>query len=503
MIVKHEATRTRRDKRFATSRLRVENRMNELMDHPRHECGVFGAYTPGEQAARVAFFALHALQHRGQESAGIVSSDGRVAHIHKAMGLVSQVFNEENLAPLNGDFAIGHTRYSTTGSAVLRNAQPYLIETIHGPLGVAHNGNLINAPQLRRDLLQRGIGLTSSSDSEVMTAMLAGAQGETWEGRITACMRQWYGAYSLVVLTQDAIYAARDPWGFRPLVWGRLPAANGVTNGGGLAVASESCALSTVGAAHEGEVYQGEVVRLDKRGFHRTQAVAPERGALCTFEHIYFARPDSVWDGHVIHHVRQQLGVQLARESHVDADIVCGVPDSATPAAIGYSRQSGVPLSEVLIKNRYIGRTFIQPSDRLRKSGVRLKFNALPENVAGKRVILIDDSIVRGNTSGPLVKMVRDAGASEVHLRVTCPPIAHPCYMGVDMATHDELIAHRMSVEQMREHIGCDSLAFLSLDGMMRAIGRAGGYCNACFTGKYPLPIDAVSDKQVFEGVFG
>ncbi|MCL6509947.1 MAG: amidophosphoribosyltransferase [Anaerolineae bacterium] len=473
-------------------------------DKPRHECGVFGAYTPGEQAARVAFFALHALQHRGQESAGICSSDGRIAHIHKAMGLVSNVFNEENLAPLKGEFAIGHTRYSTTGGAYLRNAQPYLIETLHGPLGVAHNGNLINAPQLRRDLLQRGIGLTSSSDSEVMTLMLAGAPGATMEERIAACMRQWYGAYSIVVLTPRAIYAARDPWGFRPLVWGRLPTGNGAGNGaGGLAVASESCALSTVGATYEGEVHQGEVVRLDASGFCRTQAVAPERGALCTFEHIYFARPDSIWDGHVIHHVRQQLGAQLARESHVDADVVCGVPDSATPAAMGYSRESGVPISEVLVKNRYIGRTFIQPSDRLRKSGVRLKFNVLAENIVGKRVILIDDSIVRGNTSGPIVKMVREAGATEIHLRITCPPITHPCYMGVDMATPDELIAHRMTVAQMREHIGCDTLAFLSLEGMMRAIGRAGGYCNACFTGRYPLPIEAVSDKQVFEGVFG
>ncbi len=472
-------------------------------DKPRHECGVFGAYTPGEQAARVTFFALHALQHRGQESAGICSSDGRIAHIYKAMGLVSNIFSEENLAPLKGEFAIGHTRYSTTGGAHLRNAQPYLIETIHGPLGVAHNGNLINAPQLRRDLLQRGIGLTSSSDSEVMTLMLAGAPGETMERRIAACMRQWYGAYSIVVLTPQAIYAARDPWGFRPLVWGRLPAAHGGNGSGGLAVASESCALSTVGATYEGEVHQGEVVRLDAKGIHRTQAVAPERGALCTFEHIYFARPDSIWDGHVIHHVRQQLGVQLARESHVDADVVCGVPDSATPAAMGYSRESGVPISEVLIKNRYIGRTFIQPSDRLRKSGVRLKFNVLAENVEGKRVILIDDSIVRGNTSGPLVKMVREAGAREIHLRITCPPIAHPCYMGVDMATRDELIAHRMNLEQMREHIGCDTLAFLSLEGMMRAIGRAGGYCNACFTGRYPLPVEAMPDKQVFEGVLG
>lgn len=469
-------------------------------DTPRHACGVFGVYTPGEQAARVAFFALHALQHRGQESAGICSSDGCIAHIHKAMGLVSNVFNEENLAPLKGEFAIGHTRYSTTGGAHLRNAQPYLIETMHGPLGVAHNGNLINAPQLRRDLLQRGIGLTSSSDSEVMTLMLAGAPGETMEQRIAACMRQWYGAYSIVVLTPRAIYAARDPWGFRPLVWGRLPAAHG---GNGLAVASESCALSTIGATYEGEVHQGEVVRLDAHGFHRTQAVAPERGALCTFEHIYFARPDSIWDGHVIHHVRQQLGAQLARESHVDADVVCGVPDSATPAAMGYARESGVPISEVLIKNRYIGRTFIQPSDRLRKSGVRLKFNVLAENVQGKRVILIDDSIVRGNTSGPLVKMVREAGAREVHLRITCPPILHPCYMGVDMATYDELIAHRMTLEQMREHFGCDTLAFLSLAGMMRAIGRAGGYCNACFTGHYPIPIEAVPNKQIFEGIFG
>ncbi len=467
-----------------------------LSDQPRHACGVFGAYTPGEQAARVAFFALHALQHRGQESAGICSSDGRAAHLHKAMGLVSHIFNEDNIAALQGALAIGHTRYSTTGGAHLRNAQPFLIETIYGPLGVAHNGNLINAPELRRRLLARGIGLTSSSDSEVITLMLAGAEGSSMEERIAACMREWYGAYSLVILTREGVYAARDPWGFRPLVWGRL--ANG-----GLAVASESCALSTIGATYGGEVHQGEIVRLDAHGLHRTQGVAPERGALCTFEHIYFSRPDSLWDGHVIHHVRQQLGVQLARESHVDADVVCGVPDSATPAAMGYSRESGIPISEVLIKNRYIGRTFIQPTDRLRKSGVRLKFNVLAENVAAKRVILIDDSIVRGNTMSQLVSMVREAGAREIHLRITCPPIQHPCYMGVDMATYDELIAHRMSIAEMRQHFGVDSLAFLSLEGMMRAIGRAGGYCNACFTGRYPLPLQAVADKQVFEGVFG
>jgi len=462
-------------------------------DSPREACGIFGIYAPGEDVARLTFFALYALQHRGQESAGIAVSDGRIAHIHKGMGLVAQVFNEENLAPLKGHLAIGHNRYSTTGSSQLRNAQPYLIESYLGPLGVAHNGNLVNAPQLRRELLQRGVGLTSSSDSEVITLMLAGAPGETWEERIMTFMRQAHGAYSLTVLTRDAVYAVRDPWGFRPLCLG--------TFNGGYVVASESSAIATIGGEYLREVAPGEVVTLDAYGLHSRQGLPPERPALCTFEHIYFSRPDSVWAGRVIHQVRQALGRELAREYPVEADLVVPVPDSSIPAAIGYAQEAGLPFNEGLIKNRYIGRTFIQPDDHIRRMGVALKFNPLPENLEGKRVVLVDDSIVRGNTSGPLVRLLRNAGATEVHVRVTCPPIRHPCFMGVDMATYDELIAHRMTVAEIQKYLGCDSLGYLSLEGMMRAIGRQDGYCNACFTGIYPITLYEGQDKTVFEGV--
>lgn len=462
-------------------------------DSPREACGIFGIYAPGEDVARLTFFALYALQHRGQESAGIATSDGRMAHIHKGMGLVAQVFNEENLAPLKGHLAIGHNRYSTTGSSQLRNAQPYLIETYLGPLGVAHNGNLVNAPRLRRELLQRGVGLTSSSDSEVITLMLAGAPGETWEERIIAFMRLAHGAYSLTILTRDAVYAVRDPWGFRPLCLGRL--------NGGYVVASESSAIATIGAEYLREVQPGEIITLDAYGLHSRQGLLPQRAALCTFEHIYFSRPDSLWAGRVIHQVRQALGRELAREHPVEADLVVPVPDSSIPAAIGYAQESGIPFNEGLIKNRYIGRTFIQPDDHIRRMGVALKFNPLPENLMGKRVVLVDDSIVRGNTSGPLVRLLRDAGATEVHMRVTCPPIRHPCFMGVDMATYDELIAHRMTVPEIQKYLGCDSLGYLSLEGMMRAIGREDGYCNACFTGIYPIDLYEEQAKTAFEGV--
>jgi len=463
-------------------------------DKPREACGIFGVYAPGEDVARITFFALYALQHRGQESAGIATCDGTVAHLHKGMGLVAQVFTEENLHPLRGHMAIGHTRYSTTGSSRLRNAQPYLIETALGPLGVAHNGNLVNASQLRRELLQRGVGLTSSSDSEVITQFLAGGRG-SWESRIQALMAQAEGAYALTILTRTAVYGVRDPWGFRPLCIGRLET--------GYCLASESCALWTIGAAFVDEVQPGEIVRLDADGVHVMQGTPPRQPALCTFEHIYFARPDSLFGGRVIHEVRQALGRELAREAPAPADIVVGVPDSGTPHAIGYAQESGLPFTEGLIKNRYIGRTFIEPSDRLRKAGVSLKYNPLPANLAGRRVVLVDDSIVRGNTGGPLVRLLREAGAVEVHVRVACPPIRHRCFMGVDMATHAELIAAQKSIPEICEHISADSLAYLSLEGMMRAIGAQGGYCNACFTGRYPIELPEEEGKQAFEGVWG
>lgn len=470
-------------------------------DKPREACGVFGIFAPGEEAARLTFFALHALQHRGQESAGIATSDGHVAHVYKAMGLVSQVFNEENLATLPGHLAVGHNRYSTTGSSHLRNAQPFLIETALGPLGIAHNGNLTNAPQLRRDLLQRGVGLYTSSDSEVIVQILAGGYGD-WGTRLRMFMTQAEGAYSLTILTRDAVYGVRDPWGFRPLCIGKL-------NGQGYVLASESCALVTIGASYLREVNPGEIVRLDAEGLHSQQGMTPRPFSLCTFEHIYFARPDSISQGRVIHEIRQQLGRRLAREAPADADLVVAVPDSGTPAAIGYAQEIGLPYSEGFIKNRYIGRTFIQPHGKLRQNGVALKFNPLPSNIAGKRVVMVDDSIVRGNTAGPLVQLLRDGGATEVHVRVSSPPIRHPCFMGVDMATHDELIAYNFDVAEICQRIGADSLAYLSLDGMMRAVGAIDesgdehGYCNACFSGQYPIALDLEMDKLALEKAFG
>ena len=464
-------------------------------EHPHEECGVFGIYYPGEDVARLSFFALYALQHRGQESAGICVSDQQMAYIHKGMGLVAQVFTEEILQPMQGDLAIAHTRYSTTGGSKLRNAQPHLIETALGPLGVSHNGNLVNAPMLRRDLLQRGVGLMSSSDSEIITQMIAGAAGD-WESRIRIFMAQAQGAYCLTILTRHAVYGVRDPWGFRPLVIGKL-------NGQGYCLASESCALGTIGAQLVREVEPGEIVRLDRDGVHAEFGAAPHPRRLCTFEHIYFSRPDSIFDGRVIHVVRQALGRELAREAPVEADVVVPVPDSGTPHAIGFALESNIPYTEGLIKNRYIGRTFIQPSERLRREGVHLKYNPLVSNLQGKRVVMVDDSIVRGSTSGPLVRLLREAGAREVHVRVASPPILYSCFMGVDMARNQDLIAAVKSIEEIRQHIGADSLAYLSLDGMMRAVGAEDGYCNACFTGVYPPGLMEEPDKMVFEGVFG
>ena len=468
-------------------------------DKPHEECGVFGIYAPGKEVARHTFFALYALQHRGQEAAGIVTCDGHIAHVHKGMGLVSQVFNEENLLYLKGHLAIGHNRYSTTGSSRLRNTQPYVIETIDGPLAIAHNGNLINAPQLRRELLERGVGLSTSSDSEVIIHLLAGAGAGDWLRRIKILMAKAEGAYTLTILTRDAIYGVRDPWGLRPLVLGRVD--------GGYALASESCAFATIGAELVREIQPGEIVKIDANGVEIVQGAPPQKLAFCTFEQIYFSRPDSLLNGQLVHQTRQKLGKQLAKESPADADIVVPVPDSGTPHAIGYALKSGIPFSEGMIKSRYIGRTFIQPSNELRKVGVAMKFNPLPDNLKGKRVVLVDDSIVRGNTSGPLVKMLRDAGAKEVHVRVACPPIRFPCFMGVDMATQSELIAANLSIEEIREHIGADSLAFISISGMMKALKAESGYCNACFTGNYPFntPISLIElqEKEKFSDVWG
>jgi len=468
-------------------------------DHPREECGVFGIHAPGKDAARLTFFALHALQHRGQEAAGIATSDNGIANIHKGQGLVSSVFNEDNLSTLTGDLAIGHTRYSTTGGSGLRNAQPQVIETIDGPLGLAHNGNLVNAPQLRRELLERGIGLQTSSDTEVMVHILAGAGGD-WLSRIKVLMSRAEGAFALTILTRDAVYGVRDPWGLRPLVIGEID--------GGHVLVSETCAFSTIGAKLVREVEPGEIVKLSADGVRVEQGAVPRKRAFCTFEQIYFSRPDSIHGGNLVHSTRQRLGRELARESPVEADLVVPVPDSGTPHAVGFAQESGIPYTEGLIKNRYVGRTFIEPTQRLRDAGVAMKFNPLGDNLVGRRVVMVDDSIVRGTTSGPLVSMLREAGASEVHVRVACPAITDPCYMGVDMASREDLIAGNRSVDEIRQHIGADSLAFLSIDALMRALETDEGYCNACFTGDYPFDSERfvqlrLSPKEQFAQVWG
>jgi len=476
-----------------------DSRLSTVIDdHPREECGVVGIFAPNEDVARMTFFGLYALQHRGQEAAGIAVADGQWISIHKGIGMVSQVFTPSTMAELKGHYAIGHTRYSTTGSSSLKNAQPFMIETIHGPLALGHNGNLVNSDELRNGLMEQGVGFSSSSDTEVMTMMLARNGGVTWEERIRTAMKKWTGAYSVVILTRDCVYAVRDPWGFRPLSIGLLP-------GGGHAVASETGALQTLGCEAIRDVKPGEVISLSNNALKVTQALpAVKPTAMCVFEHIYFSRPDQTWDGINVHHVRQRLGEELAREvanclPPGYADVVIPVPDSSIPAAIGFSRVSGLPYNDGFIKNRYVGRTFIEPTDSLRKRGVALKFNVIRENVSGRRVVMIDDSIVRGNTTGPLIKLLKSAGAMEVHVAITCPPIVHPCFMGVNMGKYEDLIAHNRSIEEIREHVCADSLYYLSVDGMMRAIQRTDGFCQACFTGHYPIQMDHSGVRTGFE----
>jgi amidophosphoribosyltransferase len=466
-------------------------------DRPHEECGVVALAAPEGAGAGVAFretfYGLFALQHRGQESAGIACSDGRRVAIHKSLGLVSQVFGEKEAAELEGRLAIGHTRYSTTGASSARNAQPFCIETRHGPLSLAHNGNLVNAAALRRRLLEHGVGLSSASDTEVMVMMLAAASGGTWPERIASCMREWVGAFSFVVLTRDAVYAARDPWGFRPLACGEFPS-------GGSAAASETCALRTIGCMGLRDIAPGRIMELKAGGVVDVGGVeANPEGASCVFEYIYFSRPDSEWNGMTVQEVRRRSGAILAAEAPAHADIVIAVPDSAISAEIGFAQASGIPCDEGFIKNRYIGRTFIEPTEALRKKGVALKFNVMPGAVRGKRVVVVDDSIVRGTTTGPLVRLLREAGAREVHIRIASPPIRHPCHMGVDMGNHDELVAHRMDVDGICRHVGADSLAYLSLEGLAKALGGASGFCDACFSGNYPIDASDSADKNGFE----
>ena len=461
---------------------------------PHDECGVVGVYMPGGDASHLAFFGLFALQHRGQESAGIAAANGEDINVHAEMGLVTQIFRERDFYPLSGELAIGHTRYSTMGSSLLCNAQPLVVQGQHGKLALANNGNIINAPQLKEQLQSEwDCSFSSTTDTEVLAYLLANAPGPTWEDRIFHCMRQLEGAFSAVALTTDTLLAARDPLAIRPMCLGKL--------NGGWIIASESCALDHLGATYLRDLEPGEAVVINKEGFHSSiWSGSTGRRALCVFELIYFARPDSVLDGKLVHSVRQELGAQLAREHPVEADLVIGIPDSSTAAAVGYAQESGIPYSEGLVKNRYVGRTFIEPEQRLRDLGVQQKFNPLTEVIRGKRLVVVDDSIVRGTTTPHVVGLLRRAGAQEIHMRVCAPPIKHPCYMGVDMAFQQELIAANHSVDEIRQMIGADTLGYLDVKGLMKVAGGSqGGFCDACFTGNYPVPVQLELTKLVLE----
>lgn len=460
-------------------------------DGLHEECGIFGIYAPGVDVARAAFFGLFALQHRGQESAGIASSFNGEIRLRKRMGLVNQAFSEADLKHLRGDLAVGHTRYSTTGSSLPENAGPMAADSPLGTIVVAHNGNVVNTVELGDELRRNGTSLCTSTDSEVMTEVIANAPGIGIVEKVQRGLSGVVGAFSLAILTPNELVAVRDPNGIRPLCLGQLES--------GWVVASETCALSTVGATFVREIEPGEILHIGPDGL-RSSWLAPAGEALCVFELIYFARPDSQLTGQRLHLVRQRMGAELAREHPVAADIVVGVPDSATPAAIGYARASGIEYQEAIIKNRYIGRTFIQPDQRLREVGVRLKLNVLPEIVAGQRVIVIDDTIVRGTTSRPMVNLLRQAGAREIHMLVHAPPIMWPCHLGVDMATRDELIAANRSVDEIADVIGVDSLGYLSLEGLYRAIGQPKSrFCSGCLTGEYPVAVPMTADKLALE----
>ncbi|HEY7967853.1 MAG TPA: amidophosphoribosyltransferase [Solirubrobacteraceae bacterium] len=461
-------------------------------DGPRDECGVFGVYAPGHAVSRLAFFALYALQHRGQESAGIAAADrgGNIMTLRE-LGLVSQVFTEHSIASLGGELAIGHVRYSTTGSNAWANSQPVQRAAGIGgnrrELALAHNGNLINAVELHAELRAAGVEFASTSDSEIIAALIASNAAGRIEDAVAEVMPRMLGAFSTVLMTKDRVVAFRDPAGIRPLVLGRV-APLVPEDAPRWCVASESCALDIIGASYERDVRPGELVSIGEDGISSTQVVEGAREAFCIFEHIYFARPDSRMGGSTLQASRGRMGEILAREAPAEADVVIPVPDSGNPAARGYARASRLPQDDGFVKNRYVQRTFIQPGQELRKHGLRLKFNPIPEVVAGKRVVVVDDSIVRGNTTAQIVGMLRAAGAKEIHLRICAPPIKHPCHYGIDMSTREEMIAHGRTVAEVAAELGCDSLAYLSLEGVYEAIrGSRERHCDACFTGSYPL----------------
>lgn len=469
----------------------------------REECGIAAVWNTKiktssdlSEAARTIFYALFALQHRGQEAAGIAVSTGKTIQVQKNQGLVSAAFSETDILQLQGYAGVGHTRYSTTGASSRQNMQPFCIETQHGPIALAHNGNLVNAPELRKKLLKKGVGLSSTSDTEVMIMMLAASDGKTWSERIDACMREWKGAFSIVVLTLDAIYVARDPWGFRPLCIGNISDKT-------FLAASESCVMDTLGCKNYFEVASGQVFQINEDGI-QLQSELPklEHTSSCIFEYVYFARSDTVWNSASVHVARVNFGRILAENHGVKADMVIAVPDSARSSAIGYAKGSGILYDEGLSKNRYIARTFIQPTQQLREQGVLMKFNVLPHVVRGKDIIIVDDSIVRGTTIKHLVRILREAGAKKIHVRIACPPLRFPCYMGVDMGGLQKLIAHNKTIPEICEFIGADSLDFLTVEELQSALfeaGATGEYCTACFTGTYSVDVSHTAEKDSFE----
>ncbi|NUL83560.1 MAG: amidophosphoribosyltransferase [Armatimonadetes bacterium] len=463
-------------------------------DRPREECGIFAACAPGRDAARLTYFGLFALQHRGQESAGIAVSDGQTVQMHKDMGLVARVFDEATLSSLKGGLAVGHTRYSTTGSSALRNAQPIACTTQTGDTAVAHNGNLVNAAQLRRELESQGATFESTNDSEVIARLIASEDGEDIVESVARAMSRMSGAYSLAILTPTQIIGARDAFGVRPLSIGKI--------GDHYVLASETCAFPPVGARYVRDVLPGEIVVIDEGGLRSFTGVPAAREALCMFELIYFARPDSHLYSGLLYETRRRMGKQLAIEHPAEADLVIPVPDSGVPAAIGFAEASGIPFGEGLIKNRYVQRTFIQPDQSLRELSVRLKLVPLTDAIRGKRIVMVDDSIVRGTTIKQIVHLLFDAGAKEVHCRITAPPIRHACYYGIDMANERELVAANQTVEDIRQQIGADSLGYLSIGGLVKAVGQPRGrFCLACFDGEYPIeiPDGARPERDVFE----
>ena len=471
-------------------------------DKPEEACGVFGVYAPQENVARLAYFGLYALQHRGQESAGIATFDGETVHCYKDMGLVSQVFNEDILETLPGHVAVGHNRYSTTGSSLKCNAQPAIVKTRLGSLALAHNGNLVNAVELRQHLTKRDADFTTTTDSEAIALAIADEvnQGKDWLQAAIGAFKMCSGAYSLTIATPVGLMGVRDRNGIRPLVIGVLEGENGQPNR--YVLASETCGLDIIGAEYLRDVQPGELVWITEEGLVSIDWAQEADKKLCIFEMIYFARPDSIMHGETLYSYRIRLGRQLARESLVAADLVIGVPDSGIPAAIGFSRESGVPYGEGLIKNRYVGRTFIQPTQSMRESGIKMKLNTLKDALQGKSIIIVDDSIVRGTTSKKIVKALRDAGATQVHMRISSPPVTHPCFYGIDTDSQDQLIAATKSVREIEKRIGVDTLAYLSWEGMLETTQEdTNHFCSACFTGDYPvgIPEDIKRSKLMLE----